>query len=108
MLEKTTEKVTFVTSSDYEPQRFRERQPTGRCEAFQYDGQTFPLQFLQKGENVRTKGDGEGTLIGSVSDLHGEEWDMWELPAGHWLARWPGLGLRVHHPVNFEEGYERA
>ncbi len=107
--EQVEETVTFVGSSDFEPGRFRPVQPTEIVEAIQYDGETFPLPFLEKGENVRLMQDGSRTLIGTQTDRRtGEEWGMWHLRPGEWLVRHETLGLRVHHPANFEDGYEPA
>jgi hypothetical protein len=107
--EQVAETVTFCTSSDFAPERFRECQPPEICEAIQYDGEEFPLPFLETGENVRLIQDGSRTLIGSETNPHtGDEYDMWYLRPGEWLVRHPGLGLRVHHPGNFEEDYEPA
>jgi hypothetical protein len=104
--QQVEETVTFRSEMGWKPEQFRTRRPVGVIAAIQYDGETFPLQFLERDEHVRLMQDGSRTLIGSVTGGDGQEWDMWNLRPGDWLARHPQLGLRVHADANWNRGYE--
>lgn len=98
--------ITLRTSMNWETPQFYERNRS-IFEAVQFDGEIFPLQFLEPDQEVRVANDDTGAVVVMAVDEY-EQWDLQKVMPGDWLVRSPDGLLSTCSTSEFLDRFEEA